>query len=192
MFPWETHAGSVGRPSSESCHSNEVEIGTAGFGDLVDAATERPDAIVAYQLSGFRQRLKKGDQAYIGRKLGDALILAWTSTNNADDLLSRKESSASRPTLAMYESWAVRGLNEAASYRQLLSVLRSEAAFKKLDLLILVRGDQKLLQTEVEHQGVRPQYRVARYSLFHWLRWTRTFHTKQTVADPLLAGAARA
>jgi hypothetical protein len=53
-------------------------------------------------------------------------------------------------------------------------------------------GDQETFRTELEHQGFLPQYCIARYCFLHWFRWTRLFHPKQTVADPLLAGAAGA
>jgi CelD/BcsL family acetyltransferase involved in cellulose biosynthesis len=192
MFPWETLVGPDGRPSSDSPCNNELEIKTGGFGDLVDLAVERPDAVVASELAGLRQRLKKGDQIHIGRKSGHAVLLAWTSTSNADNVLTRNLSDAlrpDRPALVMYDFWAEPGLSHGASYRQLLSVLRLEAVSKKLDMLICVGGDQKRLRTELEHRGFRPQYRIARYSLLHFFRWTRFFCTTQIVADPLTVGA---
>jgi CelD/BcsL family acetyltransferase involved in cellulose biosynthesis len=192
MFPWETLVGTDGRPSNDSPCNNELEIKTGGFGDLVDLTTERPDAVVASELAGCRQRLKKGDQIHIGRKSGHAVLLAWTSTDNADDVLTRKLSGTvrpDRPALVMYDFWAEPALSQGASYRQLLSVLRLESVSKKLDLLICVGGDQKIFQTELEYQAFRPQYRIVQYSLLHFFRWTRFFRTTQIVADPLIVGA---
>jgi CelD/BcsL family acetyltransferase involved in cellulose biosynthesis len=190
VFPWERLVGPDGSPftCSRRNGNDEVEITTGRFGDLVDLATERPDAVVASELSGFRSRPKKGDRFYIGRKSGHVVLLGWTSTGNVDDVLTRKLISPDRQTLVTYDSWPEPGLSDGALYRQFLSVLRLEAASKKLDLVIRCRPDQVTFRTELEHQGFPPQYRIVRYSLFHWLRWTRHFQTKQTVADPLLAG----
>jgi CelD/BcsL family acetyltransferase involved in cellulose biosynthesis len=192
VFPWERFAGLEGERLSDSTGNDEVEITTGRFGDLVDLTTERADAVVANELPELRQRLKRGDRLYIGRKAARVVLLAWTSTT-ADDALNCKisEFTPDRPTLAMYEGWTPAGLNDGALYRKLVSVLSLEAADKKLDLLIRSRGDQAALRTELEHQGFLPGCRIVRYSLFHWLRWTRVFHAKQAVADPLLAGAVR-
>ena len=193
MFPWETLVGPDGRLSSDSGCNKELKIKAGGFGDLVDLTTERPDAVVASELSRFRQRLKKGDQVYIGRKSGRLALLAWTS-DSTDALFASKlrdHSRPNRPMLVVYGCWFP-DVNDVASCRQLLSVLRLKAASEKLDLLILCQGDQNGLATELERQGFSAQCRIARYSFLHFFRWTRIFYTKQTVGDPLIAGAARA
>jgi CelD/BcsL family acetyltransferase involved in cellulose biosynthesis len=194
VFPWEGFVGPDGGLISDGSGNSEAEITVGRFGDLVDLTTERPDAVVANQLPGFRQRLKKGDRVYIGRDSDRVVLLAWTSTGNAGDVLTNELShaiSADRPTLVMYDSWIAPGLSAGTSYRQFLSVLRHEAASKKLDLLIRCRPDQVTFRTELEHQGFLPQYRVVRYSLLHWLGWTRCFHSKQIVSDrALVVGAA--
>jgi CelD/BcsL family acetyltransferase involved in cellulose biosynthesis len=193
VFPWEALVGPNGTPVVGFPCDGGVEIATGGFGDLVDLATERPDAVVANELPGFRQRLKKGDRFYIGRKSGQAALLAWTSTN-ANDVLDPELSQATRPhrpALVMYDLWTEPRLSDGALCRQFLSVLRLEAAGKKLDLLLRRRTDQVTFQAELEHQGLLPEYRIVSYSLFHWLRWTRLFHTKKTVADrALVVGTA--
>jgi hypothetical protein len=191
VFPWEGFVKPDGRPFTCSPGNDEVEITTGRFGDLVDLVTERSYAVVANELPGFRQRLKKGDRLYIGRKSAKTVLLAWTSGSSEDDVLTRKLSQAigpDRPTLVMYDSWTEPGLSNA-SYRQFLSVLGIEAASKKLDLLIRRRGDQVSFRTELEHQGFLPQYRIVRYRFLSLFQRTRFFHTKQTVADPLLVGA---
>jgi CelD/BcsL family acetyltransferase involved in cellulose biosynthesis len=188
VFPWERLVGPDGGPPSDGSGNDEVEITAGRFGNLVDLATERPDAVIANQLPGLRQRLKKGDGFYLARKSSRVVLLAWTSTN-ADDALSRELSQATkfdRPALVMYDSWTEPGLSDCALRRQFLSVLRREAASKKLDLWIRCRPGQVTFRTELEHQGFLPQYRIVRYSLFHRLRWTRFFQTKQKVADPSL------
>jgi len=82
-------------------------------------------------------------------------------------------------------------LCDGALCRRFLSVLRLEATDKKVDLLIRRGSDQVKFRTELEHQGFLPEYRIVRYSLFHWLRWTRRFQTKKTVADrALVVGTA--
>jgi len=193
VFPWERFVGPDGGALNNNCPGdNEVEITMGGFGDLVDLATERPDAVVANELPGFRQRLKKGDRLYIGRKSTRLVLLAWTSTGNADDALTRKLSQAispERPALVMYDSWTEPGPSDGAIYRRFLSVLRHEAVSKKLDLIIRCGPDQATFRKVLGSQGFLPQYRIVRYRLFHWLQWTRFFQTKQTVADPLLVGA---
>jgi CelD/BcsL family acetyltransferase involved in cellulose biosynthesis len=194
VFPWEGFVRPDGTPFTGSSDGDEVEITMGQFGDLVDLVTERPDAVVANQLPGFRQRLKKGDRLYIGRKSAKVVLLAWTSTGEEkeDDVLTRKlsrELSSDRSGLVMYDSWTDPALSNDASYRQFLSVLGIEAASKKLDLVIRGRGDQVKFRAELEHQGFLPQYRIVRYRFLYLFRWTRFFHTKQTVADPLLVGA---
>jgi hypothetical protein len=158
IFPWERFVEPDGSPFACSpCNDNdEVEITTGRFGDLVDLATERPDAVVASELSGFRRRLKKGDRFYIGRKSGHVVLLVWTSTSNVNDVLTRKLISLDRQTLVTYDSWHEPGLGDGALYRQFLSVLRLEAVSKKLDLVIRCRPDQVTLRTELEHQGFPP------------------------------------
>ena len=192
VFPWERFLGPDRGPGNSSPREDEAEITRGRFGDLVDLATERADAVVANELSGFRQRLKKGDRLYIGRRSARVTLLAWTSNRNADDVLTRKLGqtvSSDRPAVVMYDSWTEPGLRDTALYRKLLSVLRVEAVNKKLDLIIRCGPEQATFRTELERQGFLPQYRIVRYSLFHWLRWTRFSPTKQTIADPLLVGA---
>jgi len=194
VFPWERFVGPDGGPLSDCPGNSEVEITVGRFGDLVDLATERPDAVAANQLPGFRQRLKKGDRLYIGRKSAGAVLLAWTSTGNVDEVLTCELSqvvSPDRPTLVMYDSWTAPGLSADTSHREFLSILKHEAASKKLDLMIRCRPDQLAFRTELEHQGFLPQYRIVHYSLLHWLGWTRSFRTKQIVTDrALVVGTA--
>ncbi|MGB6804899.1 MAG: hypothetical protein WBE31_21745 [Candidatus Sulfotelmatobacter sp.] len=166
VFLWQGFAGPQ-RPLPCSPGNDEIEITTGRFGDLVDLATERPDAVATRELPGFRQRLKKGDRFYIGRKSGRVLLLAWTSTGNADDILSRKHTPAispDRPTLLVYDSWTEPGSSDGAACRQFLSVLRLEAASKKRDLLIRCRSDQATFRTELEQQGFLSQYQSIRDS----------------------------
>jgi CelD/BcsL family acetyltransferase involved in cellulose biosynthesis len=192
VFPWERFVGPEGGSLNNGSGDDQVEITAARFGDLVDLTTERADAVVANELPGLRQRLKKGDRPYIGRKSARFVLLAWTSIGSADDVLTRKLGetlSPERPALVMYDSWTEPGRNDSELYRQLLSVLRVKAVSKKLDLIIRCGSDQAAFRTELERQGFLPQYRIVGYRLLHWLRWTRLSETKQTVADPLLAGA---
>jgi CelD/BcsL family acetyltransferase involved in cellulose biosynthesis len=189
VFPWEEFVGPDGGPLADCPSDDEVEITMGRFGDLVDLAAERPDVVVANQLPGFRRRLKKGDRFYIGRKSGQVGLLARTSTNAEDALTHELSQSISpeRPALVMYECWTEPGVSDGALTRRFLSVLRCEAASKKLDLIIRYLPDRGTFRTELEHQGFLPEYRIVRYGLFHWLRWTRVFHPKKTVADRALA-----
>jgi CelD/BcsL family acetyltransferase involved in cellulose biosynthesis len=201
VFSWETLVETEGRllsspPSnllSSPPSNNEVEITTGRFGDLVDLAIERPDAVVAKELPQVRQALKKGDQIYIGRKAGHLVLLAWTSTGNVNDTLTtelRDAISPVRPALVMYDSWTESGLTDRATHRKLLSILRQEAVSKKLDLLIRCPAGQAAFRTEVEQQGWMPQCRIVRYRLLNRFRWMRSFRSRQNIADPLLARAA--
>jgi CelD/BcsL family acetyltransferase involved in cellulose biosynthesis len=195
VFPWEALVGPDGRPLTHPPCNAEVEVKSGRFGDLVDLATERPDLVVASELPEFRQRLKKGDQLYIGGKSARVVLLAWTSKSTADDMLTSKVSyaiSPDKPALVMYDFWTEPGLSNGAAYGSLMAVLKMEAASKKLDLLIRSRADQVTLRTELEHQGFLPQYRIVRYRFFYWFRWTRVFHTKQAAANPSLVGAVGA
>jgi CelD/BcsL family acetyltransferase involved in cellulose biosynthesis len=193
VFPWEDLVGAAGGPVGDYPGNDEVEITMGRFGDLVDLVRECPDAVVANELPVFRQRLKKGDRFHIGRKSGQAVLLAWTSTNS-DDVSIRELSRATspdRPALVMYDCWTARGVS-AAPYRKLLSVLKLDAASRKLDLLIRYGQDQVTLRRELERQAFVPGSRIVRYGLFHWLRWTRLFHTKKNVAErALVVGTAR-
>ena len=194
LFPWERFAATEGGPLNRCPGNDEVEITMGRFGDLVDLAVERPDVVVANELPGLRQRLKKGDQLYIGRKSSDLVFLGWTSTSttNTDDVFTRELGQTvgpNRPALTVYDCWTEPGPSDGEPYWQFLSVLKLEAASEKLDLLVRYRSDQVALRKELERQRFLPQYRIVRYSLFHWLRWTRVFHSKQTVADPMLVGA---
>jgi len=189
VFPWERFVGPDPGPLAESPGNDELAITVGQFGDLVDLTTERADAVIANELPGFRRRLKKGDRLYIGRKTGQVVLLAWTSSNS-DDALSQELSEAispRRPALVMYDSWTEAGQSDNALSQRFLSVLRREAASKKLDLLIRHRPDQGTFRTELEHQGFLPEYRIVRYALFHWFRWTRLFYMKNTPADRALA-----
>jgi CelD/BcsL family acetyltransferase involved in cellulose biosynthesis len=197
LFPWERFAATEGGPLNRCPGNDEVEITMGRFGDLVDLAVERPDVVVANELPGLRQRLKKGDRLYIGRKSSDLVFLGWTSTSttNTDDVFTRELGQTvgpNRPALTVYDCWTEPGPSDGEPYRQFLSVLKLEAASQKLDLLVRYRSDQVALRKELERQRFLPQYRIVRYSLFHWLRWTRVFHSKQTVADPMLVGAMSA
>jgi CelD/BcsL family acetyltransferase involved in cellulose biosynthesis len=192
VFPWERFVGPDGDCRNNCPGENEVEVSTGRFVDLVDLATERADAVVANELPGFRQRLKKGDRLYIGRKSGRMVLLAWTSDRSADDILTRELGqpvSPEHPALVMYDSWTQPSLSDSAVFGELLSVLRLEAVSKKVDLIIRCGPDQVKFRKVLEGQGFQPQHRIVRHRLFHWLQWTRVSPTKQTVADTLRVGA---
>jgi CelD/BcsL family acetyltransferase involved in cellulose biosynthesis len=169
VFLWKGFDGPDPKPSPPFPGNGEVEITTGRFGDLVDLATERPDAVAVSELPGFRLRLKKGDRLYTGRKSGRVVLLAWTTTSNVDDVLSPRHSraiSSDRPALLVYDSWTEPGSSDGAACRQFLSVLRLEAASKKIDLLIRCRSNQAAFRMELKHQGFLSQYQSIRDS-FH-------------------------
>jgi hypothetical protein len=66
--------------------------------------------------------------------------------------------------LLVYDSWTEPGSSDGAGYRQFLSVLRLEAASRKLDLLVRCRSDQATFRMELEHQGFLSQYQSIRDS----------------------------
>ena len=192
VFPWETLAVPAETPVSESPSDHEVEIKAGRFGDLVDVAIERPDAVAAKDLGQFRQRLKKGDRIYIGRKSSQAVLLAWTTTSEEDGILTgdlTDAGTAARPTLSLYDSWIMPGLSDGAPCRYVLSVLKLEATSNKLDLAIRCGADEAIFRTELERQGFQPQCRIMRHRLLYWFRWTRVLYTQPTIVQPSLVRA---
>jgi len=149
----------------------ETEITTAGFSDLVDLSLEHPGVLPA-RLSEYRDRLKKGDRAYVVREKNRVALLAWTGTREVSDLLILKDCriTAGAPAMTMYECWTVPPVDPAGSYHQILSFLMGEALDRNMHLLVCCTRSQPSLQLELDRQGFHPKYRMVRYRVFYWIR----------------------
>jgi len=165
----EVFASEMLRSSDEAAlagasRSSDLEVSVAGFGDLVDLAWEHPEVLLLSKLQLCRERLKRGDQAYIARQSSQVVILCWISNSTVPANASAQSPSAKPDTavMVMDECWSAGG-DISASYRQLLSVLARAAGGKKANLLIHCSADQPALRSELERQGFLPSCQIIRY-----------------------------
>jgi hypothetical protein len=165
----EVFASEMLRTSDEAAlvgasRSPDLEVSVAGFGDLVDLAWQHPEVLLLSKLQLCRERLKRGDQAYIVRQKSQVVILCWISNSTVPANASAQSPCAKPDTavMVMDECWSARG-DISASYRQLLSVLARAAGSKKANLLIHCSADQPALRSELERQGFLPSCQIIRY-----------------------------
>lgn len=171
----EVFASEMLRSSDEellvAAGSPDLEVSAAGFGDLVDLATQHPEVLLPSELGLCRKRLKRGDQAYIARQKSRVVILCWisNSTVSADASAQSRDAKRNAPLMAMDECWSAEG-EISASYRQLLSVLICAAGRKNAGLLIHCDSDQPVLRSELERLGFLPSFRIVRHRFLGWFR----------------------
>lgn len=146
-------------PATAEC-DQEVSIKAGTLGALVDVALERPDILALSDLPRCRQRLKRGDRVYIAREKSRVTLLSWIVTKaQTDGLVCAPLSSPGRdrPQMFMDECRAESRLDSPASYRELLSFLRVEAASRRSELTIGCCAEQCLLRKELLRQGFLPR-----------------------------------
>jgi CelD/BcsL family acetyltransferase involved in cellulose biosynthesis len=142
----------VSAPSNE-----EVSIKMGRLGDLVDVALECPNMLALSQIQRCRQRLKRGDRVYIVRQNSHATLLSWVVTNMPTNSLDGAlRPAGDRSAILMNECTSESRLDSPTSYRQLLFLLRVEAASKKSELIVHCRADQSTLRSELQRQGFLP------------------------------------
>jgi hypothetical protein len=143
----------VNAPSNE-----EVSIKMGRLGDLVDVALECPNMLALSQIQRCRQRLKRGDRVYIVRQNSHATLLSWVVTNMPTNSLdgALRPAAGDRSAILMNECTSESRLDSPTSYRQLLFLLRVEAASKKSELIVHCRADQSILRNELQRQGFLP------------------------------------
>jgi CelD/BcsL family acetyltransferase involved in cellulose biosynthesis len=144
---------------SAACDENEeVSVKMGRLGDLVDVALECPNMLALSQIQQCRQRLKRGDRVYIVRQNSHPTLLSWIVTNrptNRPDT-TLKAAACDRPAILMNECTSESRLDSPTPYRQLLFLLRVEAATQKSALIVHCRWDQSILRSELQRQGFLP------------------------------------
>ena len=146
-------------PATAKC-DQEVSIKVGTLGALVDVALERPDILALSDLPRCRQRLKRGDRVYIAREKSHVTLLSWMVTKaQTDGRMCAPLSSLGRdrPQMFMDECRAASRLDSPASYRELLSFLRLEAASRRAELIIGCCAEPCLLRKELLRQGFLPR-----------------------------------
>jgi len=145
--------------SAAGNENEEVSIKMGRLGDLVDVALECPNMLALSQIQQCRQRLKRGDRVYIVRHNSHPTLLSWIVTNiptNGLDTALKEAAACDRPAILMNECTSESRLDSPTPYRQLLSLLRVEAASKKSVLIVHCRWDQSMLRSELGRQGFLP------------------------------------
>ena len=146
--------------------SPEMEVGAAGFGDLVDLAWDRPDILLPSELPRCRKRLKKGARVYITKKVSRVVMLCWASTSTAAAVASCTARSGIRPdslVMLIDECWSAHDSDLASAHRLLLSILANEASNLMANVPVYFGSDQPLLRRELERQGFVPEFHITRY-----------------------------
>jgi CelD/BcsL family acetyltransferase involved in cellulose biosynthesis len=149
--------------------NRQIEIGAASFNDLVDLSLDYP-GMMPIGLPECRDRLKKGDRAYLVRHDGRIVLAAWAGTRDISTLLMSDTIKTGAHIMTLYDCWSLPGFDSAACYQQLLPVLIQEARSANNDLIACCSKRQSYLRAELESQGFQPKYRLARYRVFHWIR----------------------
>jgi hypothetical protein len=150
----------------------EPEIATGRLSDLVDLSLEQPGQLPEGLEEG-RNRMKKGDQAYLIREKVQIPLVAWTGTRNLVELIALNpdhRNSFAHPALTVYECRVMPGVDPSLSYRKLLLFLGSQAESQDRNLQVCCSAAQSRLRAELERQGFWPKYRITRRRFFHWIR----------------------
>ncbi|MBV9339591.1 MAG: GNAT family N-acetyltransferase [Acidobacteria bacterium] len=142
----------IRRPAA-GCDSG-ASISVGHLGDLVSLALESPLVLARSELPRCRQRLKHGDRVYIVRENSKVTLLCWLAIKasaNARQCTQGSAVDSDRSALLLYECTSFSP--SSASFRQLLSVLISEASTKKAELMVKCRTDQLVFRYELQRQG---------------------------------------
>jgi hypothetical protein len=143
-----------------------MEVGAAGFGDLVDLAWDRPDILLPSELQRCRKRLRRGARAYIAKKDSRVVMICWASTSTAAAVAACTARCGVRPdslVMLIDECWSARDIDLAPAHRLLLSILANEAAKVKANVPVYCGSDQPHLGSELERQGFFPEFHITRY-----------------------------
>jgi len=133
----------------------EVRIQNARVSDLADLVLEHPEMTFP-RFQHYRERIKKGDQAYLVREKDEITLLAWVRRSRHDE----------KPVISMYECWPIRDAERSCSH--LLSHLAAVAGETRADLSLCCPDVPDLSREALNRQGYEPQYRVALHKFLHW------------------------
>ena len=153
---WEASGEQPAEAQRNEARPNyEVSIKVGSFGDLVDLAMERSGFLTPRDLPICRQRLKRGDRVYLVLENCQTMVLFWVTTKSSRDTVSQKRAGSSEDYAPMLlaECTTSSHRESPAWYRDLLSLLRHEAASRKSRLVISCRKNQHLLRSELLRQG---------------------------------------
>jgi CelD/BcsL family acetyltransferase involved in cellulose biosynthesis len=155
---------SDGNTKSMPHSDSDVRVTKGQSEDLIDLACQDPQIVVAFELSRYRQRIKKGDMLYLVRQGCQVILAAWVSTRWPEEVLPLK---SGQPALApdlmlVYDLWVLGEVVGVCAYRELLQELSNVARDRKLTLYVGCDHDFHALYSELIHQGFEQAYQLDR------------------------------
>ena len=147
-----------------------ISITTGRLSDLADLASEHPE-ILFPGFHEYKNRLKRGDQAYLVRQNDELTLVAWTGARPISELSSITQASAnkdSKVAVAMYECWPIR--EPGVGCTQLLAMLATEASKGKLGLLVCCPALPPVSRVALESRGFSPGFRITGRRILRWFR----------------------
>jgi hypothetical protein len=141
-----------------------LRVSEGRIGDLIDLACQNPQITVVFELSRYRQRLKKGCLLYLVRQGSEVILAAWVATCWPEEFLPLE---SGHPPFApdlmlIYDLWIVGDVVEDCAYRELLLQLSKVARNRKLNLGVCCDLRLRTLSSELTDQGFQQAYRLER------------------------------
>jgi CelD/BcsL family acetyltransferase involved in cellulose biosynthesis len=165
---WENETICVLAPgdgTSLSSPSTDVKVVPAGLGDLVDFAQDNPQVIQPTRVLDLRERFRNGDRAFLYKREGRSVCVAWVSERPLQELLQLPGTAAeSERAMILYELWESRS-SASEETVLVLDSLRREAGLLHLPLWIVCEKGSALFRV-AEDCGFQRKFEIHRRKRF--------------------------
>lgn len=159
---------------------SDLRLTPAGLGDLVDFAQDYPHILAPTRVLELRERLRSGDRAFVQKRDGRPVRVAWVAQRplpevlqfDASEQISSGQSDSERNgdapeferALILYELWESPGSSQDET-EALLDKLRREAGLLLLPLWIVCCQDSPLCEA-AKQRGYASRFEIHRETRF--------------------------
>jgi hypothetical protein len=150
----------------------DLQILPGSLSTLASMSIEYPDLLTSAKLQRCRERLKKGETAYIACSRGVPLAIAWLGPNEGMvDLFGHPGT----PQIVAYELWIARGTCTSAIL----------AALKQYDPGLWIRCLRRDLRAfkDIDQAGFQLQSRVRQSLIFRHFRWSTVLEENPPISN---------
>jgi hypothetical protein len=149
-----------------------LQILPGSLSTLASLSIEYPDLLTPAKLQRCRERLKKGETAYIASSRGVPLAIAWLGPSEGMvDLFGH----TGTPQIVAYELWIARGTCTSAIL----------AALKQYDPGLWIRCLRRDLRAfkDIDQAGFQLQSRVRQSLIFRHFRWSTVLEENPPISN---------
>ena len=153
----------------------KVELRTGSYEDLAEAAAAYPEYLDESRLARAKERLARGDRAYVVRCGGRIAHVNWAGVRDAlvatevgTDVRIRLEPEA----VVAYDAWTAPEFRSLGLFTDSLGMIRCDAARMALRCWCYCRAENRASRRVIEKNGFRLTHRLVRVRVAG-LSWSR-------------------